>query len=119
MDESVTWAIGPAIARGDIPVLCERLTVLLHASSAPAVLCDLGAITEPDAVTLEAVARLQLTAQRLGRGIRFQRPARQLLDLLVLTGLGATLGLEFHRQAEQREQAFGVEEVVDSDDLPG
>lgn len=115
----VAWAIEPGIARADIPALCERLAGLLRDSGAPSVNCDLGSITKPDVVTVEALARLQLTARRLGRGIRFHRPPEALLGLVGLTGLGTVLGLDLQGQAEQREKPLGVEEIVDPDDLPG
>jgi hypothetical protein len=45
-----------------------------------------------DAVLVEALLRLQLTARRLGGRIRLHRPSQELLDLLV--GAGLLLALE-------------------------
>jgi hypothetical protein len=89
------WAIGPSIARADIPGLCERLArrLLPPDPATGLVVCDVGAITDPDAVTIEALARLQLTAQRLGHNLLLYRAGRELLDLLTLTGLGDILPL--------------------------
>jgi anti-anti-sigma regulatory factor len=116
------WAIGPNIARADIPGLCARLTALLENSDARVVVCDVRAITNPDAVVIEALARLQLTARRLGRQILVRHASDHLRDLLALTGLRHVLSphdclvLEPGWQAKQREQPVGIEEEVEPDD---
>ena len=117
------WAIGPAITRADIPELCARLTALLDNSEAAVIVCDVRAITNPDAVIIEALARLQLTARRLGRQVLLHHASDHLRDLLALTGLREflpqhpELGLKLGWQAEQREQPLGIEEGVEPDDL--
>ncbi len=121
-------SIGGTVARADIPVLCERLGVLL-ASKAPDVLvCDLKALTHVDLATVEALARLQLTARRAGGQIRLRHASPDLQALLVLTGLSEVLPLDLdpqepsglplepQGQAEEREEARGVEEEGDSPD---
>jgi ABC-type transporter Mla MlaB component len=85
--------LGPTITRARIPALCEELLVLLSDSDTAVVVCDVGAIAAPDAAAIEALARLQLTARRLGRSIRVQRAGRDLRDLLALTGLHDVLPL--------------------------
>lgn len=118
-------AIGPVIARTDIGALCEQLIALLHRSGAAVVICDVGAITDPNAVTVDAVARLNLTALRLGRRMRLYRVCERLQDLLALTGLSDVvashpgMSLEPWWQLEEREQALGVEERVDPGDPAG
>jgi ABC-type transporter Mla MlaB component len=119
------WVLGPVITRGDIAGLCDQLLVLLHDSDSTVVICDVAAVTAPDAVTVEALARLQLTALRHGRQIRLHRAPTHLWDLLVLTGLRdvvplhTELRLEPWRQTEQREQPCGVEETIDPSDPAG
>jgi ABC-type transporter Mla MlaB component len=44
-----------------------------------------------DAVTLEALARLQLAASRRGIRLRLRHPSRELLDLVELAGLADVL----------------------------
>lgn len=115
---------GP-IARDDIPALCERVRVLLEGCDADPVLCDVGALDDPDAVTVDALARLQLTARRVGRQVRLRDACGELQDLLAFVGLGEALplgeplGLEPRGQAEEREQAHGVEEEADPGDPTG
>jgi ABC-type transporter Mla MlaB component len=81
------FAIGPVVERADIPGLCAALATLVRDTSAAAVHCDVGAVVAPDAVTIEALARLRLTARRLGCDLRVLRAPRGLTNLVALTGL--------------------------------
>jgi hypothetical protein len=122
---AVAWALDATVNRADVPALCDRLVELLRDSRAAVVICDVGAITAPDAGTIDALARLQLTARRLGCGLLLHRPHRRLRDLVAFAGLDdvlpltAGLAVEPGRQAEQREEAVGVEERVDPPDPAG
>ena len=122
---TIVLAIDGRIARADIPALCERVHVLLEGCDAELVVCDVGTLVDPDAVTVDALARLQLTARRLGRRVRLRDPCGELQELLALTGLGDVLplaapsGLQPSGQAEQREQAGGVQEEADPVDPAG
>ena len=115
-------ALGGSIARADIPGLCERARVLLDGSDADLVVCDVGALVDPEAATVDALARLQLTARRLGRTVRLRHAASGLRDLLALAGLCdvvplcADLPFEPRGQAEDREQGLGVEKEADAGD---
>jgi anti-anti-sigma regulatory factor len=86
------FAIGPVVDRADIPPLCARLSALVRDTSAETVLCDVGAVSAPDAVTIEALARLRLTARRLGCDLRVLSAHPRLMDLVALTGLNDVLG---------------------------
>jgi hypothetical protein len=77
---------GP-IAHGAVPILCDRIRVLLEGSDATLLICDMGALLKPDAVTIDLLARLQLTAKRLGRQALVLDACGELQDLLALTGL--------------------------------
>ncbi len=109
---------GP-VARAGIPGLCERVRVLLVSSNADHVVFDVGALIDPDAVAVDALARLQLTARRFGCSIRLHHACDRLQELLALTGLSdvvpiaPSLPLEARGKAEQREQARGIEEKAD------
>lgn len=113
--------LGGLIARDQIPALCERVGALLEDSGESRVDCDVGAM-DPDTVTVDALARLQLTARRLGRGLRFKDPPPELRGLLALMGLdevlpcGATSGVEPRGQPEEREQPRSVQEERDPGD---
>jgi ABC-type transporter Mla MlaB component len=108
----------------ELPDLCERAAALLERCGLGAVVCDVGELDAPDAVTLDALARLQLAARRLGRRVRFRNACGELEALLALTGLGEVLpcgprsGVEPRRQAEEREHALRVQEERDPGDPP-
>ena len=112
------------IERAEIPGLCERVQVLLTLQAVDRLVCDVGAIVEPDAVTVDALARLQLTARRLGREVRIRHASRELQELLALMGLSDVVplsdssALEVGRQAEEREIDLRVEEEADPADPP-
>ena len=116
---ATAWAIGPTIDRADIPILRANLVALLDVTGATVVMCDVGRIVEPDAVTVEALARLQLTARRFGRYLTICRANQRLLDLMTFVGLSDVLCVESARQAEQREEPVGVEERTDPPDPAG
>jgi hypothetical protein len=118
-------ALGPRVARVDIPALCERLDALVRHRRPALLVCDVGAIVEPDAATLDALARLALTAGRLGCRMQLDRAGLPLRALLAYTGLEEVLPLrgrpavEVRGQPEEGEQPVGVEEIVDAVDPPG
>jgi anti-anti-sigma regulatory factor len=122
---TAVWELGPVIARGDVPGLTEHLSGLLRDGDAAVVICDVAAVTHPDAATLDVLARLQLVARRLGGRLWLCHAGGPLRELITLAGLRDVLPLhpglsvEPGRQAEQREQPVGVEEGVHPDDLPG
>ena len=63
-----------------------------------------------DLAIVHALARLQLVARRSGYEIAVTNVPGDLLELIDLAGLRDVLGVEPLRQAEQREERFGVEE---------
>jgi anti-anti-sigma regulatory factor len=114
--------ISAPITRADIKVLCECARTLLKESDASSVVCDLGALIDPDAVTVECLARLQLTTRRQGGQLRLRHACKELRDLLALMGLRDVVRLETalrlkpRGQPEEREQARGIEEERDPAD---
>jgi len=77
---------------------------------------DAGAITGADEAVLDALARLQLTARRIGGSIALVNARPELVDLLHLVGLAAELlGVEVDGEAEEREEV-GIDEEVDTGD---
>jgi ABC-type transporter Mla MlaB component len=88
--QTVTFAIRGPIERTDLPGLCERVCSLLELSGADVVVCDVRGV-EPDAVTADALARLQLAAVRRGCQVRLRSASTDLLDLLAFMGLSDVL----------------------------
>ena len=84
--QSVAFAIRGPIARSDLPGLCERVCALLELSGAGVAVCDVHGV-EPDAVTADALARLQLAAGRRGCQVRLRGASNELIELLAFMGL--------------------------------
>jgi ABC-type transporter Mla MlaB component len=84
--KTITFAVGGPISRSDLARLCTRVCTLLETSGADVVLCEVSGV-EPDAVTIDALARLQLAARRHGCRIRLRHASRELLDLVAFMGL--------------------------------
>ena len=83
---TVAFAIRGPIARADLPGLCERICSRLSKSGADFVLCDVSGV-EPDAVTVDALARLQLASRRHGCQVRLCNASDELLELVAFMGL--------------------------------
>jgi anti-anti-sigma regulatory factor len=115
---AIHFVVGSAVTRADIPVLCADLADLLRGRAGVVVICDVAGVARPDVVTVEALARLRVTARRHGRRLVVSGAAPGLRRLVALLGLTEALS-EPGRQPEQWEQAGGVEEVVDRGDPPG
>ncbi len=86
----VDFTITGPIARGDLPGLCNRVCALLLANDAGVVLCDVRGI-EPDAVTVDALARLQLAARRHGCRVWLRHASDELRELVAFMGLSDVL----------------------------
>jgi gamma-glutamyl:cysteine ligase YbdK (ATP-grasp superfamily) len=59
---------------------------------------------------VDALARLQLAARRSGYEVAVTDAPKELRELIELAGLCDVLGVEPLRQAEEREERFGVQE---------
>jgi ABC-type transporter Mla MlaB component len=82
----VHFAIEGPIARADLPGLCDRVCGLLEQSGPDVAYCDVAGIV-PDAVTVDALARLQLAARRHGCRVRLCNATDELLELVAFMGL--------------------------------
>jgi ABC-type transporter Mla MlaB component len=65
-----------------------------------------SAFTEVDALAVEALARLQLEAHRLGTSIRLRNASTELVGLIALVGLTDVLPVSTERETTERS---GVE----------
>ena len=83
---TLTFAVRGPIARKDLPGLCDRVCALLASSGAAIAFCDASSV-EPDAVTVDALARLQLAARRHGCRVRLCNASSELRDLVAFMGL--------------------------------
>jgi ABC-type transporter Mla MlaB component len=87
---TLVFAIEGPIALADLPGLCVRVCGLLEQSRPAVALCDVSGI-EPDAVTVDALARLQLAARRHGCQVRLRNGSMELLELVAFMGLSDVL----------------------------
>jgi ABC-type transporter Mla MlaB component len=84
---AVRFVVRATIARADIPALCARLADLLRGRAGDVVECDVTGVGRPDVVTVEAVARLRLTARRHGSRLVVTGAGQDMLTLFALLGL--------------------------------
>ncbi len=96
----------------------ERLLFEMTANRPRTIVCDVSGVAA-NAVALDALARLQLHARRLGMRVRLRGASTDLLDLLDLAGLREVLGVESGGQVEEREERLGVEEERELGDPTG
>jgi ABC-type transporter Mla MlaB component len=88
--QTVAFAIRGPITSADLPGLCDRVCALLAEGRAGVALCDVHGV-EPDAVTVDALARLQLGARRHGCQVRLRGASAELLELVEFMGLADVL----------------------------
>jgi ABC-type transporter Mla MlaB component len=83
---TLAFTIHGPIARADLPGLCDRVCALLTESGAEVILCDVCDV-RPDAVTVDALARLQLAARRTGCTVQLRGGSPELCALVEFMGL--------------------------------
>jgi ABC-type transporter Mla MlaB component len=83
-------AVHGPIARSDLPGLGDRICALLAASTADFAHCDVRGV-EPDAMTVDALARLQLAARHYRCRVILRNASAELLDLVAFMGLADVL----------------------------
>lgn len=106
-----------AATHAEVAAACERLRALAAGDGVGRVACDARAL-EAELAAVDALARLALVARRLGCPLKLRRASPQLRDLVAFCGLAPALGVQREGQAEEREQALGVQERVQSGDPP-
>ncbi len=78
---------GPVLPQ-DVDRLCDRGRALVAGGEVDGdLVCDVRALTHPDAVAVDALARLRLTAGRSRRRLVLLHASAELVDLLDLMGL--------------------------------
>ena len=84
--QTIAFAIDGPIDRSDLPGLCDRVCTLLEVSGAAVAHCDVASVAA-DAVTVDALARLQLAARRHRCQVRLRGASQELLELVAFMGL--------------------------------
>ncbi len=88
--QTIVFAIWGPIGRDDLPGLCARVCALFDRTRPDVALCDVEGV-EPSAVTVDALARLQLAARSYECQVRLRGAGPMLLDLVALMGLADVL----------------------------
>ena len=88
--KTIRFAVTGPIRRDDLQGLCDRVCALLAAGNTATAICEVRGV-EPDAVTVDALARLQLAAQRYGCRVHLQGASAELLELVEFLGLADVL----------------------------
>jgi ABC-type transporter Mla MlaB component len=88
---TIEFSIRAPLHRSDLPGLCDRVCALLAASDPVIAFCDVSQIEAVDAVTVDALARLQLAGLRRGCEVRLRHASEALRQLVWLMGLEAVL----------------------------
>jgi hypothetical protein len=83
---SIVFQIEGPITRADLPGLCDRVCGIFERSGADIGYCRVTGV-EPDAVVVDALARLQLAAQRHHCQVRLRDASGELLELVAFMGL--------------------------------
>jgi ABC-type transporter Mla MlaB component len=92
--KTIAFAIRGPILPSDLPGLCDRVCALLdQQAGAGAAVCDVRGV-EPDAVAVDALARLQVAAARRGCRITLRDASAELRALLRFLGLDDVLAEE-------------------------
>ena len=86
----ITFVIDGPIVRADLPALYQRVCSLLEGSEAIVAFCEVQRVGA-DAVTVDALARLQLAARRRGCQVRLRGASAELRELVGFMGLSAVL----------------------------
>jgi ABC-type transporter Mla MlaB component len=87
---TINFVVRGPIARSDLPGLCDRLGDLIAEHSATCAICDVGDLA-PDAVAVDALARLRLEARQQGCALRLDGCSKDLSDLMAFLGLRGLL----------------------------
>jgi ABC-type transporter Mla MlaB component len=87
---TIAFAVGGRLTRAELPGLCSRVARCLAARAPAVALCDVSGAAA-DAVTVDALARLRLTARRHGCELRFHGASAELLALVDYVGLSDAL----------------------------
>ncbi|GAA4903634.1 STAS domain-containing protein [Streptomyces coeruleoprunus] len=86
--DPIVLKLADPIEPPDVPRLCAELAEQLGARASPGhVVVDVAALTRPGLAAVDALARLHLTARRLGHPLAVRNAGPQLLALLALVGL--------------------------------
>jgi len=86
----LTFIVHGPVVRADLPGLYQRVCCLLEGTGARVAFCEVQRV-KADAVTVDALARLQLAGRRHGCQVRLRGGSDQLRELVGFMGLADVL----------------------------
>jgi ABC-type transporter Mla MlaB component len=86
-ESPVVFVVDDGLAASTVGGLCSRLRSLIDESHADLVACDVGALHDCDLVAIDVLARLGLTARRLGCALELRGASDTLVELIAFVGL--------------------------------
>ena len=84
--QTIAFAVRGPIERSDLLGLCDRVCALFARTAPTVAFCDVSDVPA-DAVTVDALARLQLAAKRCSCTVRLRNASGELRALLEFLGL--------------------------------
>ena len=90
IEQPLVFSVHGPIERDDLTGLCARVGKLLDGSRAALAYCEVATVA-PDAVTVDALARLQLAARRFGCRVHLRDASAELRRLVDFMGLSDVL----------------------------
>ena len=89
-ERTIAFAVRGPIERSDLPGLCDRVCALFARTTPTVAFCDVSEVPA-DAVTVDALARLQLAARRCACTVRLCNASPMLRSLVQFMGLDRVL----------------------------
>ena len=90
VSKPIGFTVRGPITRADFAGLCDRVCAVLGDKHGLTIDCDVSTVA-PDGVAVDALARLQVAAQRNGCRVRLRQASPQLLQLVAWMGLADVL----------------------------
>ena len=89
--DAVAFRIVGRVDCSTVSGVCDRLRSLIAQADADRVVCDVTALSDCDLVAIDMLARLGLTARRLGCTLELSGASDTLAELIALVGLAEIL----------------------------
>jgi ABC-type transporter Mla MlaB component len=104
---SIVFTVRGPLERADLPGLCDRVCALLASRAPQVVFCELEDV-RADAVTADALARLQLALRRCGCELRLCHASPELAELIAYMGLRQALPEDATSQGAEEGRTAGT-----------